>query len=147
MEAMSMMKQVVNQKGAYAVEQGQRKDFTGAELAELKASATPFEELVLIENPALTVDRIEAINGKDAFAIKNGKNTYFYDTITGLKLAESKKVEQDGEVMTVTTYFGDYKEVKSVKVPFNIIQNVGIELDIKMSKITINEGVKDADFQ
>jgi zinc protease len=49
--------------------------------------------------------------------------------------------------MTVTTHFGDYKEVKRVKVPFNIIQNVGIELDIKMSEITINEGVKDTDFQ
>ena len=49
--------------------------------------------------------------------------------------------------MNVTTNFDDYKEVKSVKVPFTIIQNVGIELDIKMSEITINEGVKDTDFQ
>jgi zinc protease len=147
MGPMSMMKQVTNQKGAYAMQQGQRKDFEGAELAELKAAATPFEEVILIKNPALTIDRIESINGNDAFAIKNGKNTYFYDTKTGLKLAESKTVEQGGQTMTVTTNFGDYKEVKSVKVPFNIIQNVGIELDIKMSEITINEGVKDTDFQ
>jgi zinc protease len=147
MGAMSMMKQVINQKGAYAVQQGQRKDFTGAELTEMKASATPFEELLLLKNPALTIDRIETINGNDTFAIKNGKNTYFYDTKTALKLAESKTVEQGGQTMTVTTNFADYKEVKSVKVPFNIIQNVGIELDIKMSEITINEGVKDTDFQ
>ncbi len=147
MGSMSMMKQVINQKGAYAVQQGHRKDFTGAELAELKASATPFEEVLLLKNPALTIDRIETINGNDTFAIKNGKNTYFYDTKTGLKLAESKTVEQGGQTMTVTTNFADYKEVKSVKVPFTIIQNVGIELDIKMSEITINEGVKDTDFQ
>ncbi|WP_281238068.1 M16 family metallopeptidase [Flavobacterium praedii] len=147
MGAMSMMKQVVNQKGAYAMQQGQRKDFTGAELAEMKAAATPFEEVLLLKNPALTIDRIETINGNDAFAIKNGKSTYFYDTKTGLKLAESKTVEQAGQTMTVTTNFEDYKEVKNVKVPFNIIQNVGIELDIKMSEITINEGVKDTDFQ
>jgi hypothetical protein len=49
--------------------------------------------------------------------------------------------------MELTTNFADYKEVKSVKVPFNIIQNVGIELNIKMSEVTINEGVKDTDFQ
>jgi hypothetical protein len=31
--------------------------------------------------------------------------------------------------------------------PFNIIQNVGFELDIKMSEVKINEGVTDADFK
>jgi hypothetical protein len=30
--------------------------------------------------------------------------------------------------------------------PFNIIQNVGFELDIKMSEVK-NEGVTDADFK
>lgn len=147
MGAMSMMKQVINQKGAYTVQQGQQKDFTGAELAELKASATPFEEILLLKNLALTIDRIETINGNDTFAIKNGKNTYFYDTKTGLKLAESKIIEQDEEIIIATTNFNDYREVKNVKIPFNIIQNIGIELDIKMSEITINEDVKDTDFQ
>jgi zinc protease len=147
MEGISMMKQIITQKGAYAVQQGQRKDFEGDELTELKASATPFEEILLLKNPSLTIDRIETINGNDTFAIKNGKNTYFYDTKTGLKLAESKTVEQDGQTMTATTNFADYKEVKSIKVPFTIIQNIGIELDIKISEITINEGVKDTDFQ
>jgi hypothetical protein len=37
--------------------------------------------------------------------------------------------------------------VKGVKIPFNIIQNVGFELDIKMSDVKINDGVTDADFQ
>ena len=51
-----------------------------------------------------------------------------------------------GEVLDIKDY-GDYKEVKGVKVPFNIIQNVGFELDIKMSAVKINEGLSDADFQ
>jgi zinc protease len=147
MEGMSMMKQVITPKGAYAIEQGQRKDFKGAELAEMQASATPFEELILLKKTELTIDRIETINGNDSFVIKNGKSTYFYDTKTGLKLAESKIIDQNEETIIVTTNFNDYKEVKSVKVPFNIIQNIGIELDIKMSEITINEGVSDTDFQ
>ena len=146
MGPMSVMKQVVNQKGAYQIQQGQRKDFQGEELTEMKASAIPFEEVALLKNPALTIDRIETINGHDTYAIKNGKKTYFYDTKTGLKLAESKAMEQGGQQMIVTTNFEDYRDVKNVKIPYTIIQNVGIELTIKISDITINEGVKDSDF-
>lgn len=147
MNSMNMMKQVINSKGAYSIEQGQRLDFEGEELAEMKASAIPFEEILLVKNPNLTIDRIETIDGKDTFAIINGKTTYFYDTKTGLKLAESKVIEQDDEPIIASTNFGDYREVKNIKVPFNIIQNIGIELDIKISEIKINEGVKDSDFQ
>jgi len=147
MAGMSMMKQEINQKGAYSIEQGQRTDFEGEELAEMKASATPFEELLLVKNTELTIDRIETINGSDAFAIKNGKSTYFYDIKTGLKLAESKTIEQDGELIDVSTNFGDYKNVQNIKIPYNIVQNIGIELDIEIAEIKINEGVLDADFE
>lgn len=49
--------------------------------------------------------------------------------------------------MTVSTNYTDYREVKGVKVPFEIIINQGMELDFKMSEVKINEGVSDADFQ
>ena len=147
MGTMSLMKQVVNDKGGYVMQQGQRQNIEGVALAEMKAGATPFEELSLSKKQDLTLDSIESVNGKDAYAVKNGKTTYFYDVTSGLKLAESKVVEQGGQSMTQTTNFGDYKEIKGVKVPFNIIQNVGFELDIKMSEVKINEGVSDTDFQ
>jgi hypothetical protein len=41
-------------------------------------------------------------------------------------------MEQAGKSVTQTT-FGDYRAVKGVKVPYNMIQNVGFELDIKIS--------------
>ena len=147
MGAMSLMKQVVNEKGAYAIQQGQRRDFTGKDLDAMKASATVFKEVSLLKKADITLSSIETINGKDAYGIKDGKTTYFYDATTGLKVAESKVLEQGGQSMTQTTNYGDYRDVKGVKVPFNIIQNVGFELDIKMSDIKINEGVTDADFQ
>ncbi|MEM0574872.1 insulinase family protein [Flavobacterium polysaccharolyticum] len=147
MGAMSLMKQVVNEKGAYAIQQGQRRDFTGKDLDAMKASATVFKEVSLLKKADISLSGIETINGKDAYGIKDGKTTYFYDTTTGLKVAESKVLEQGGQSMTQTTNYGDYKEVKGVKVPFNIIQNVGFELDIKMSDVKINEGVTEADFQ
>jgi len=147
MGPMSLMKQVVNEKGAYVVQQGQRKNIEGADLVEMKASATPFEELQLAKKENLVLSGIESINGNDAYAIQNGKSTLYYDVKSGLKVAESKTIEQGPNKMTQTTNYGDYREVKGVKVPFNIIQNVGFELDIKMSEVKINEGVSDADFQ
>jgi hypothetical protein len=147
MGAMSLMKQVVNEKNAYAIQQGQLKDFEGTELSEMKSSTTPFEELLLAKKDGVLLDGIESINGSDAYAIKNGKTTFYYDVVSGLKVAEAKTMEQGGQTMTQITNFGDYKEVKGVKIPFNIIQNVGFELDIKMSEVKINEGVTDADFQ
>jgi zinc protease len=147
MGTMSMMKQVVNETGAYVLQQGQRKDFEGAELAEMKDSAILFDELLLAKKEGVTLTGIETINGKDTYAIKDGKTTFYYDVTTGLKLADAKTMEQAGKSMTQVTNFGDYREVKGVKVPFNIIQNVGFELDIKMSEVKINEGVTDADFK
>ena len=147
MGTMSIMKQVVNEKGGYVMQQGQRQIIEGAALAEMKAAATPIEELLLSKKQGLILESIESINGKDAYAIKNGKTTLFYDVNTGLKVAETKVMEQGGKSISQTTNYSDYRVVKGVKVPFNIIQNVGFELDIKISDVKINEGVSDADFQ
>jgi hypothetical protein len=51
MGTMSMMKQVVNETGAYVLQQGQRKDFEGAELAEKKI-VHPIDELLLAKKEA-----------------------------------------------------------------------------------------------
>jgi zinc protease len=147
MGTVSLMKQVINEMSAYVLQQGQRKNFEGTELAEMKDSATLFAELKLAIKEGVTLDGIESINGKDTYAIKDGKTTLYYDVTTGLKLADSKTMNQGGKSITQVTNFGDYREVKGVKVPFNIIQNVGFELDIKISDIKINEGVTAADFK
>jgi hypothetical protein len=147
MAGMSLMKQLVNEKEAYVVQQGQTKKIEGNELVEMKASAIPFEELLLTDKKDLLVSGIETINGNDAYGIANGKTTLYYDVKSGLKVARITTLEQDGNKITQTTNFKDYREVKGVKVPFNIIQNAGAEFDIKMSEVKINEGVFDSDFQ
>ncbi|MFC0779690.1 insulinase family protein [Flavobacterium sp. HJSW_4] len=146
MGTMNLMKQVVNEKGAYVEQQGKRKNLEGEDLADMKANAAPFEELQLVKRTDLKVEGIEPINGNDAYVIKDGKTTYYYDVKSGLKIAESKVREQGGKSVEQITNFNDYKEVKGVKVPFNLVQNVGFELDIKMSDIKINEGVSEKDF-
>jgi zinc protease len=143
---MSMMKQVVNEKGAYAIQQGQRKDFTGEELADKKESAVPFEELTLAKKAGLTIEGIETINGSDAYAIKDGSATLYYDVKTGLKVAEAKTVEQGGQKMTQMVNYSDYKDVKGVKIPYKMVMNIGVELEMNTTEVKINEGVTDADF-
>nr|WP_314840203.1 pitrilysin family protein [uncultured Flavobacterium sp.] len=147
MGTMSLMKQVVNEKGAYVMQQGQKQILEGEMLNDMKAEATPFKELTLATKEGLTLVNIEPINGKDAYAIKNGKTTLFYDVASGLKVAESVVLEQGGKSMTKTTSYSDYRDVKGVKVPFNMIQNVGFDIDIKISDVKINEGVLATDFQ
>ena len=143
----SMMKQVVNDKGGYAMQQGQRKELTGQDLFDKKAEATTFEELLLVNNTNVTLEGIEPVNGSDAYIIKNGFTRMYYDLKSGLKVAENTQVGEGDKKMTVTKNFSDYRDVKGIKIPFNLIVNQGFELDIKMSEVKINEGVTDKDFE
>ena len=148
MEGMGeLSKQVLNEKGGYSTQQGQRKDLTAEELAEKKATASTFDELLLAKNTAVVLDGIEFVNGVDAYVIKNGKSTYYYDVKTGLKISESKTIEKGDQKMTVVTTYSDYRVVKGIKVPFEMVINQGMDLDFKMTDVKINEGVSDADFQ
>ena len=144
---MTMMKQVVNEKEAYMVQQGQRKDFKDQDLKDMQDMAGNFKELSLLTDKDVTLTGIENINGTDAYAIKNGKSTYYYDVKTGFKVAESKELEQGGQKMTQTTYYQDYKDVKGLKFPYKTIMNVGIEIELITTEVKINEGVTDADFK
>ena len=143
----SIMKQVVNGNTAYMSQQGQKKVLEGEELAKAKENAVLFNETLLATKPGVTVSAIEPMNGGDAYAVVDGDTTYYFDVKTGLKTAESTTDEREGQKMTRSTFFNDYRDVKGVKVPFNTIMNVGIELDIKIDEVKINEGVSDADFQ
>ncbi|WP_300569806.1 pitrilysin family protein [Flavobacterium sp.] len=140
---MSMMKRVVGDKSGYEVQQGQRKDFSKEELLEKKNEVSPFDELALITKTDLKIDGIEALNGAEAYVIKDGKSTFYYDTKTFLKVAEGKTSERG----TQMTYFSNYKEVKGIKFPHEVDLNVGIEIKLLTSDVKINEGVTSADFQ
>ena len=142
-----LSKQVVNEKSGYAVQQGQRKEMTAEELAEEKATAGTFDELALMKKTDLVLDGIEPLNGNDAYIVKDGKTSYYYDVKSGLKVAEAKTVERGDKKMTVTTNFGDYKVVKGIKFPHLISMNQGFELNFVMNEVKVNEGVTDADFK
>lgn len=143
----SLVKQVVNGNTAYVSQQGQKMPIEGDDLAKMKGIAMPFSETLLATKAGVKVEAIEPINGSDAYVVVDGDTTHYFDVASGLKVAESKSMEQQGQKITLMTNFNDYKDVKGVKVPFNIIKNLGFELDVKMTDVKINEGVTDADFQ
>jgi zinc protease len=144
---MSMMKQVVNEKGAYLVQQGQRKDLTGEELTEMKASANTFDELSLSKKEGVILSGIEEINGTETYVIKDKESLYYYNVKSGLKVAESKTLEQEGQKITQTTSYSDYKEVKGIKFPYKTVLDIGMEIELTTTDVKINEGVSDVDFK
>ena len=145
---MSIMKQVVNEKGAYVTQQGKRKDLDGEKLAEAKQSALPFPELTMAAKTSITLDGIESFNGADAYVIKDGKTTHYYDVNTGLKIGQAVTQEANGQKMTQITNYSDYKDVKGIKVPYKVSMSFGPqEIEFKTTDVKINEGVSDADFQ
>lgn len=144
---MELSKQVIGDKSGYIASQGQKKDLTPEEFTEKKATATTFEELVLANKADVVLDGIEPINGADAYVVKNGKSNLYYDVKTGLKLMTSTTSERNGQKMTSTVTYSDYKDVKGIKVPFMIVMSQGRDIEIKVTEVKINEGVTDADFQ
>ncbi|KOS07657.1 peptidase M16 [Flavobacterium akiainvivens] len=143
----SVYKQVVNDKAGYRNGQAGKEEVTGDELKELQASAVPFEELGFLTDAAVKLTGIEAVNGTDAYVVKKGTGSYYYDVATGLKIGEAHEEGAGAEKQVSTTYYSDYKEVKGVKVPHHVIMNIGLELDLTVKEAKINEGVSATDFQ
>ena len=144
---MVMSRTVITEKGAYSMGQGKRKDFDGEDLKRMQDVAGTFKELKLLNNKEVTLKGIETIKDKDAYALVFGTTTYFYDMVSGFKVAETREVEQMGQKMQQTTYFEDYKDVKGVKFPYKTIVNMGAEIEFTASEVKINEGVSDKDFE
>jgi zinc protease len=142
------MKKVYDGKNGYQSQGGQKMPMEESELASMKYYANPFPEIALAKRTDLKVSGIEDINGSDAYVIKDGDTTLYYDVASGLKVAESSDVEiAPGQKMTMMTPYSDYREVKGIKVPYKTSLNIGIEIDLTVSDVKINEGVTDADFQ
>lgn len=144
---MSLIKTVVNDKAGYMVQQGNKIDMSAEDHKKEQADSYPVKEITLLNSKDLVLNGIEKFNDKDVYVVALGKTKYYYDTTTGLKISDSQEVEQNGQKMTTTTIYQDYKEVNGVKFPYNVIMNIGFELNVIFKDIKVNEGVTDADFQ
>ena len=149
LSAMGQTQKVVfDGKKAFAVSGGQKQDLPADQAAELKKEAYVFPELNQRNDTSIKLKGIENFNGADAYALVDGDTTVYYDVKTGLKVAEvSVQKGPDGQEMASTTPYSDYREVKGIKVPYKTSVNVGMEVELTVSEVKINEGVTPADFQ
>jgi hypothetical protein len=95
------------------------------------------------------LDRIEPIDGKNAYVIKSGTTEIYYDVATGLKLQSVEVVKTpDGKETKVPTIFSDYKEVDGVLFAHKRDQvTPQFTLNFVLQDVKINEGVEDKDFE
>ena len=143
----TLSKEVFDGTKGYESAQGQKTEYNAAKIADAKFDATIFPELNLASKSGVTLSGIESIDGKDAYAIKDGSKTLYYDTTSGLKIAQSETQEVQGQQMTQVITFSDYKDVKGVKIAHKTVLNVGMEIELNATSVKVNEGVTDADFK
>ncbi len=144
---MSMSKQVVTPTYAYAVQQGQRVDFTGDELKEMQAMAVIFSDLKHLQDETIVLEGIEMMNDKEAYVLSKKNAKYYYDVKTGYKIADVKNIERGGQKANVTITYDDYKDIKGIKFPYKRTMDIGMVLEFTTTDVQINEGVTDADFK
>lgn len=133
--------------------QGNSETTEGPKVEEIKYATGIAPELNYLTNGStLTVEGIEAINEEDAYALKIEKNGAFaveyYSVQSGLKLRKVQTTKTpNGEMQAITDY-SDYREMNGVKVPYASKQSVmGQTINIIITSIEMNIGLKDADFK
>ncbi|MDH3381088.1 MAG: insulinase family protein [Flavobacteriaceae bacterium] len=151
--SMSMMGNVMSQQvfdgeKGYLAQMGQKRPLEGELLEKMKSSTFPFVENGYLNKATLL--KIEPIDGKDAYVVKIGDDTtVFYDVASGLKASESiTQKAPNGQEMTQTVKYQDYKEVAGIKFPHTIKMTIGPQqIDFKVKELKVNEGVTLTDFQ
>lgn len=151
LEEVTMMGQPISRtvfdgKVGSSTNQGQTEEMDAEELASYQYEALPFPELKLSDKPGVKLSGIENFNGKDVYAIVDGKKTSYYDVKTGLNLGSSAQVEAQGQTMNQVTKLGNYKEFEGIKFPEEFTINFGMDIVFKVVDIKLNADVSKAKF-
>lgn len=146
---MILSKMIFDGEKGYSEQQGMKKELAGAELEKLKSSTVPFQEIGYLTNDKVTLEKIEPIDGSDAYVLKVGDDTsVYYDVASGLKIKQVNEVEAMGKTIEQSFEFTDYKEVDGIKFPHTLKMSVGPQqFDFMVKEIRLNKDVSDSDFQ
>ncbi len=146
---MILSKMIFDGEKGYSEQQGRKTELSGDILEKTKTNIVPFPEAGYATDEKVSLEKIEPINGSDAYVIKEGDDTtIYYDVATGLKVKQVTKIEAGGKTMFQTFDFSDYKEVNGVKFPHSFKMTAGPQIfEFVIKEITINEGVSTSDFE
>lgn len=123
---MNIMKQVFDGEKGTVEQMGQVATIEGEDLNSMKDQAVLFPERNYKDSTyGLELKGLEDINGSAAYKLSvtkpNGaKSTEFYDKSSFLKLKEISTAEAEGQTMTTTNEYSDYKAVDGVMIPHTV---------------------------
>ncbi|MBC7555439.1 MAG: insulinase family protein [Chryseobacterium sp.] len=120
--------------------QGKSMEMPAAMAAQYASSKQIFPELMFSSSPDYKLGGIEKIDGADSFVVTGPNVKYYYDVKTGLKTAEIKTAEMNGQKMEIPTYFSNYKEVDGVKFPFTVkVNQMGQDMQLDVTSYELNK--------
>ncbi|PID89032.1 MAG: hypothetical protein CSB01_04155, partial [Bacteroidia bacterium] len=146
-----MQATIYNGKTAKVSQMGQTQEIKDAALLEgVKEQGLLCPELSLKERGSkIKLVGVDNVDGKPAYKVQivNAKGLTSYDYFcikSGLKIKSS--AQQKG--MVVSVLYKDYKEVDGVKIPFEIVTQMGAQtIPTKVTSYEINKGVEDKVFE
>ncbi len=145
---------VFNKDKGYSEAMGQRKNLDEDKLRAMKMQADP-QAILHLDKLGIKTELvgIEKVNGEDAYVLSletpwGSKITEYYSVKTGLLLRQIIPVNTPQGSFTQTTDYSDYREVKGLKFPFMITQQMGPQsFELKVDSVEINTGVSDDLFK
>ena len=143
----TIMKQKFNGNNGYMEQMGQNVPFSEDQINSSKSKKGIFEELYY-DSAVLKIDGYITIGGSDLVKVKiDDKTLKYYDVNTGLLERSEETMEVEGNSITTTRKFSDYKDVDGILYPFkteiiNGMQTITIEFD----EIKFNEVFDENDF-
>ena len=137
--------QVFDGEKGYVVQQGRKNELAGKELETAKSKILPFEDMAYKTG---NLDRIEPIEGKNAYVVVMDDTEIFYDVASGLKVKSVRIVKGPQGEVKVPSDFSDYKEVNGILIPHKLDQGMGrFTLNFVLQEVKVNEEVEDKDFE
>lgn len=148
---MNLMKQVFDGEKGYAEQMGGKTVLEGKDLDALKEQSALFPERKYTgEGYTLEVKGMEDIDGKPAYTLSvtkpsGVKSLEFYDKATLLKVRETQTAEAQGQSISTTYDYDDFKTVDGITLPHTVSINSPMSpapMVMKATAIKINAPVE-----
>lgn len=140
---MNLMKQVYNGESGEIEQMGQKAPIEGSALESFKEQAILYPERFYNQNGYKTeIKGIEDVNGKPAYKLvvnrpSGSKSTEYYDKETFLKIKEVQITEEQGQTMTTTNEYADYKVIDGITIPHTLTISGPMPTPMVMKAVTV----------
>ena len=158
MNGQTVMKQMYDGTKGYRMQMGNKTDMTTDEMAEMKNTKGLFPQLYYLDGTYKLENKgIEKVSGKDAYKLSvtspaGTLSTEYYEVASGLLLKLDKTLKVQGQEISQSIEFSNYKKLGNIMYPFTNTLTVQAgggsqEIIMEMKDVKVNTGVTAADFK